>query len=115
MVLYRLLNDNRIPLLPPYPEPFTPDQRDRALVRRLRGEEIGPPSVVRYAAAPGEPETGLGAVFGAGERELAAALGRIAQRAVAARPRERYPSARAFREAVEQALAGGPEQKENEK
>ena len=66
-------------------------------------------------AAPGEPETGLGAVFGAGERELAAALGRIAQRAVAARPRERYPSARAFREAVEQALAGGPEQKENKK
>ena len=115
MVLYRLLNDNRIPLLPPYPEPFTPDQRDRALVRRLRGEEIGPPSVVRYAAAPGEPETGLGAVFEAGERELAAALGRIAQRAVAARPRERYPSARAFREAVEQALAGGPEQKENKK
>lgn len=104
MVLYRLLNDNRIPFLPNYPEPFTPDERDRALVRRLRGEPVPPPHILEYVKMPGTPCCGLGAQFRDEDRKLADALGTIAARAIAACPEERYGDASALRQAVEQAL-----------
>lgn len=103
MILYRLLNDNRVPFLPPFPEPFTPRERDRALVRRLRGGEIPLPSISGYAAGSGVPETGLGARFDENSRALAAALGEIAQKAIAARPEERFSSPSALRRAIEDA------------
>jgi Leucine-rich repeat (LRR) protein len=42
IVLYRLLNRNRSPFLPPYPNTIAPRDRDEALQRRMRGEKIPP-------------------------------------------------------------------------
>lgn len=104
MILYRLLNDNRIPLLPPFPEDFGPRERDRATVQRLRGAAIHAPAILGYAAAEGSLYHGYSAAFREEDRCLALALGRIAAQAIAARPEERFPSARDFRTAVETAL-----------
>lgn len=43
LVLYRLLNKNRVPFLPPAPEPLTYGGRERALACRMSGEEIPAP------------------------------------------------------------------------
>ncbi|MGI5894882.1 MAG: serine/threonine protein kinase [Candidatus Merdivicinus sp.] len=59
IVLYRLLNGNRMPFLPPAPALITYDDREKALVRRLSGEPLPPPvnakgrlaDVVRKACA----------------------------------------------------------------
>jgi serine/threonine protein kinase len=42
IVLYRLLNRNRSPFLPAYPNTIAPRDRDEALQRRMRGEKIPP-------------------------------------------------------------------------
>ena len=43
VVMYRLLNDNRTPFLPDYPEPITPRDRDTALIKRMGGKNPMPP------------------------------------------------------------------------
>ncbi len=43
MVLYTLLNDNRIAFLPQYPQPITYKDNEEALTRRLSGETPPPP------------------------------------------------------------------------
>lgn len=43
IVLYRLLNKNRIPFLPAPPEPITYSKRELALAKRMGGEEIPDP------------------------------------------------------------------------
>lgn len=43
IVLYRYLNNNRLPFLPPYPEPIQYSDRENALARRMGGEELPPP------------------------------------------------------------------------
>ncbi len=98
IILYRLLNDNRIPLLPPYPEPFTPACRDEALIRRLRGEEPGLPRLADENICSGR---GIGVRVKETERSAVEELGRIAQKAIAARPEDRFSSAKALREALE--------------
>jgi len=40
IVMYRLLNRNRFPFLPPAPQPVSLRDRDQALVRRMRGERL---------------------------------------------------------------------------
>lgn len=40
IVLYRLLNKNRVPFLPPAPEPITYNSREQALAKRMGGEKI---------------------------------------------------------------------------
>jgi len=40
IVMYRLLNKNRTPFLPPFPQPILPNDRDASLQRRMRGEAI---------------------------------------------------------------------------
>ena len=42
VVAYRELNAYRYPFLPPYPQPFTAEERDMALYRRFKGEKIPP-------------------------------------------------------------------------
>ncbi len=42
IVAYREFNAYRYPFLPPYPQAFTAEQRDQALVRRFRGEKLPP-------------------------------------------------------------------------
>ena len=48
IVVYQLLNANRYPFLPPYPQPVTVDDRDRAIALRFSGKPI--PSI------PGLPQ-----------------------------------------------------------
>ncbi len=43
IVLYRLLNKNRIPFLPAAPTPISYSDRDRALARRMGGDLVPPP------------------------------------------------------------------------
>jgi len=43
IVLYRLLNKNRVPFLPPAPEPITFNSRELALAKRMGGEQIPKP------------------------------------------------------------------------
>ena len=43
IVLYRLLNRNRVPFLPPPPEPITFHSRELALAKRMGGEPLPPP------------------------------------------------------------------------
>ena len=43
IVMYRLLNGNRTPFLPPAPAPITHTDRENALMRRMSGEKIPPP------------------------------------------------------------------------
>ena len=44
IVLYRLLNNNRAPFLPEPPKPITHSERERALVRRISGEQLPLPA-----------------------------------------------------------------------
>lgn len=44
LVLYQLLNNNRLPLLPPMPQPITPAAREQAQVQRLNGAVLPPPA-----------------------------------------------------------------------
>ena len=43
LVLYKLLNENRGPFLPAYPEPIMFSDREKALTHRLKGAVITPP------------------------------------------------------------------------
>lgn len=43
IVLYRLLNQNRVPFMPPYPEKITHTKREKALISRMSGEPFPPP------------------------------------------------------------------------
>ena len=95
MVIYKLLNDNRVPFLPPYPEPFTPAQRDEALRIRLRGARVPMPS----ALIPSAVRLTLRI-----DKESSALLTRLADLAVKAvdpDPNERFSSAAAFRTELE--------------
>ncbi len=40
IVMYQLLNANRYPFLPPYPQAFTADDRDKAIAQRFSGKAI---------------------------------------------------------------------------
>lgn len=42
IVMYRYLNNNRIPFMPPFPETLTPHSQEEALLRRMKGEDIIP-------------------------------------------------------------------------
>ena len=44
LVMYQLLNANRMPLYPPYPQPITPSSRERAQAQRLSGAALPPPA-----------------------------------------------------------------------
>ncbi|MBQ7220136.1 MAG: serine/threonine protein kinase [Synergistaceae bacterium] len=39
IVMYRYLNNNRLPFMPPFPETLTPHSKEDALARRMRGDE----------------------------------------------------------------------------
>ena len=42
IVMYRLLNNNRTPFLPQYPNPITPQDREAALIKRMGGKNTLP-------------------------------------------------------------------------
>lgn len=102
MILYRLLNDNRIPFLPAYPEKFTPWERDRAMLTRLRGENPMYPISYFYACDLSVNETNLGLKFLDKDRELLKRLCFIATKAIQANKKERFRSAKEMRIALEE-------------
>jgi len=80
IVMYRLLNKNRVPFLPPAPEKLTYASREQALARRMRGEPIPQP------------------VYARGR------LWEIIQKATAYDPRDRYSSPGQMRKELEAIL-----------
>ena len=80
IVLYRLLNKNRVPFLPPAPEPITFHSRELALAKRMGGEKLPPP------------------IYGDGR------LGEIVLKACAYDPKERYSSPAQMRQELEDIL-----------
>lgn len=84
VVMYRLLNNNRLPFLPQPPEPITYSQRETALAKRMGGEQPPPP-------------------VNAGGR-----LGEIVLRACAFAPEDRYFSPIQMRQDLE-AIQYAPE------
>lgn len=80
IVMYRLLNKNRVPFLPPAPEKLTYASREQALVRRMSGDEIPMP------------------IYGYGR------LGEIVLKACAYNPKDRYSSPLQMRQELEAIL-----------
>ncbi len=80
IVLYRILNNNRLPFLPEYPNAISYSDRQKANVRRLSGEPMPDP------------------YFAKGR------LAEIILKACAYNPKERYESPRDMREALESIL-----------
>ena len=80
LVMYQLLNNNRLPLYPPYPQPITPSSRERAQAQRLSGAALPPP-----ANAEGR-------------------LAEIVLKACAPDPAQRYDSPTVMRQALEAIL-----------
>lgn len=80
LVLYRLLNGNRLPFLPAAPAPITHSERENALNRRLMGETMPAPS-----HAPGK-------------------LGKIVLKACAFKSKDRYSSPAQMRQELEAIL-----------
>ena len=80
VVLYRLLNRNRVPFLPAPPAPITFQSREQALAKRMGGEPLSPPT------------------HGEGR------LGEIVLKACAFDPKDRYSSPAQMRQELEAIL-----------
>ena len=76
LVLYTLLNNNRIAFLPPYPQPISYKDNEEALSKRLSGEPLTPPC------------------------NAGASLGAAIVKACAYRPQDRYQTATEFKNAL---------------
>lgn len=86
IVLYRLLNYNRNPFMPPYPERIHYNDREEARLRRMSGEEMAPP-----ANAPED-------------------FAKVILKACAYDPADRFPDAKSMRLAIESVISGDEEQ-----
>ncbi len=91
IVLYRFMNNNRTPFLPPYPAPIKYADRESAMVRRIKGEALPAPANA--------------------DEELA----RVILKACAYKPEERYRSAADMRRDLEALLVGDEQQPDLEK
>lgn len=80
IVMYKLLNNNRTPFMPPYPEPITYSDKKEALEKRICGEEIP------------EPQNGT------------KALNEIVLKACSFNPEDRYQNASEMRLALQELL-----------
>ncbi len=82
VVLYRLLNHNRAPFMPQYPEPISYSDRERALIMRMGGHKFPAPSGV----------------------EQGSRIAEIAMRACSFKHEDRYSSPTQMREDLEAIL-----------
>lgn len=82
IVLYRLLNHNRAPFMPQFPEAISYSDRERALIMRMGGHRFPDPSGV----------------------EAGCRIAEIAMRACAFKPEDRYSSPTQMREDLESIL-----------
>lgn len=80
LVLYRLLNGNRLPFFPPAPAPVKPEDRDNAVKKRFSGAPLPPPCHARGR------------------------LGEIVLKACSYSPRDRYSSPGQMRQELEAIL-----------
>ncbi len=76
LVLYSLLNNNRIAFLPPYPQPISYQDNEEALAQRLSGAPMTPPCNANSS------------------------LGAVIVKACAYRPEDRYQTATEFKNAL---------------
>ncbi|MCL2227865.1 MAG: protein kinase [Oscillospiraceae bacterium] len=83
IVLYRLLNNNRLPFTDPSAEAVQYQDRKNALDKRLKGENLPPPTGANRA------------------------LAHVVLKACAFNPQDRYGSPQEFKEVLETAKAGG--------
>lgn len=62
LTMYELLNHGRMPFLPPFPDPFYPQDREEAMLKRLSGQDfpeiegIGPLNAIIQKACHKDPE-----------------------------------------------------------
>ncbi len=77
LVMYRLLNDNRLPFLPQYPMAILHSNREEAMIKRITGEPLAPP------------------------RNADENLARFVLKACAYQPKDRYQTAREMRADLE--------------
>lgn len=89
MILYKFLNENRVPLLPDYPRKYTPAMRNQAIHRRLQGEAIPLPSIVQKKPGESLSLLDIGKISEQGIRQLAM----IAVKAIDSEKSKRYASA----------------------
>lgn len=90
IVMYKLLNENRLPFLPEYPKPIAPIDKEEALHMRLKGTDIP------------EPKNG------------SRRLRQIVLKACAYKPEDRYESAEEMRRDLENLLYGIDEGRETD-
>lgn len=83
LVMYRLVNNNRTPFLPPYPQPIKYKDQELALIKRMGGEKI---------PMPCQDDT---------------RLAEIILKACSYRPKDRYSSPGAMREELQALLLDG--------
>ena len=98
MILYRLLNNNRIPFLDPFPAPYTVSDRNRALARRLNGEEPPLPYCANHFNAP---YIGISLELTEEDRQKIRYVGIIVQKAISAIEINRYKAPSELRTQLE--------------
>ena len=89
MILYKILNENRIPFLPDYPRKYTPNLRNVAIKKRLEGACIPLPSVARKGSKSDLLLLNVGVISPEGIYQLA----EIARKSIANDRTRRYRSA----------------------
>ena len=87
LVLYRLLNNNREPFLPPYPQKIRYQDQEQAMIRRMRGDRLPPPGEERGK------------------------LAEIVLKACSFDPKDRYADPKEMREELEELLKDEEERK----
>ncbi|MDE6035231.1 MAG: protein kinase [Ruminococcus sp.] len=103
MVLYKLLNYNRIPLLPDYPQQYMPAQRNEALMCRLKGALLPLPALTRLKPEQISEVNHIraGVCLNMNDIERIKILGGIAQKTISADKNQRYGSAEELRKSLE--------------
>ncbi len=93
MLLYRIMNQFRMPFLPKYPEPFSPEDRNNALMHRLNGYEVSEPNIQMKAS--------FGIIIDESETECAHQIAKILQKSISADINNRYKSAYELKSVLE--------------
>ncbi len=96
MILYKFLNENRVPFLPDYPEKYSPALRNQAIRKRLEGESIPLPSIVRKADREISPLLKTDNIT----KEAIYQLSRIASKSISADRDKRYSSPAELKQAI---------------
>lgn len=100
MILYKLLNDNRIPFLPLYPEFYTSTMRNQALYKRLQGEDIIAASIIYSNKETKHPTLKVTEET----LEIAKKIEKIARKAIASKLQNRYSSVEELKSDIEEII-----------